>query len=115
MPNTCSQIFIQIVFAVKGRQNFITENVREEMQKYISGIIAAEKKQKLYAIYCMPDNTHILVSIQPDLTISNMVRDIKSNSSSWLKNKFSFLQSFSAGGFWCFFLFKITGAAGCKL
>jgi len=95
MPNTYSQIFIQIVFAVKGRRNFITENVREEIQKYISGIIAAEKKQKLYAIYCMPDHTHILISIQPDLTISNIVRDIKSNSSSWLKNKFSFLQAFS--------------------
>jgi REP element-mobilizing transposase RayT len=95
MANTYSQIFIQIVFAVKGRQNFITENVREETQKYISGIIASEKKQKLYAIYCMPDHTHILVSIQPDLTISNLVRDIKSNSSSWLKNKFSFLKMFS--------------------
>src|SRR4051812_45646558 len=95
MPNIYSQIFIQIVFTVKGRQNFIIENVREETQKYISGIVASEKKQKLYAIYCMPDHTHILVSIQPDLTISNLVRDIKSNSSSWLKNKFPFLQIFS--------------------
>ena len=66
-----------------------------ETQKYISGIIAAEKKQKLYAIYCMPDHTHIFVSMQPDLVTSDLVRDIKSNSSSWLKNKFSLLQTFS--------------------
>src|SRR5436190_10274075 len=62
MPNTYSQLYIQIVFAVKGRQNFITENIREETQKYMSGIIA-ENRQKLYAIYCMPDHTHILISM----------------------------------------------------
>jgi len=102
MPNTYSQIFIRIVFA-KGRQNLITENVREETQKYISGIIATETRQKLDAIYCMPDHTRILASIQPDLTISNLVKDIKSNSSSWLKNKFSFLKLFSwQEGFGCF-------------
>ena len=81
MPNTYSQLYIQIVFAVKGRQAFIKEKFREELQKYISGIIA-EKKQKLYAIYCMPDHTHILVSMKPDIAISDLVRDIKSNSSS---------------------------------
>jgi len=59
MPNTYSQIFIQIVFAVKGRQNFITETIREETQKYVSGIVS-ENKQKLYAIYCMADHTHLL-------------------------------------------------------
>jgi putative transposase len=94
MPNTYSQIFIQIVFTVKGRQNFINENIREEIQKYISGIIA-ETKQKLYAIYCMPDHTHILVSMQPNLAISDLVKDIKVNTSSWIKKKSPFLQSFA--------------------
>lgn len=86
MPNTYHQLYIQIVFAVKGRQNFIKEAFREEVQKYISGIIA-EKKQKIYAIYCMPDHTHIFVSINPDISISDLTRDIKSNSSSFIKNK----------------------------
>ncbi|MBK8611156.1 MAG: IS200/IS605 family transposase [Chitinophagaceae bacterium] len=93
MANTYSQLYIQIVFAVKGRQSFIKENFREELQKYMSGIIS-EKKQKLYAIYCMPDHTHILVSIQPDLAISDLVRDIKSNSSSFVKAK-GFAEEFS--------------------
>ncbi|MEO5781963.1 MAG: transposase, partial [Ginsengibacter sp.] len=68
MPNTYSQLYIQIVFAVKGRHSYIDESFRDELQKYISGIIK-EKKQKLYAIYCMPDHTHILVSIKPDIAI----------------------------------------------
>lgn len=86
MPNTYSQLYIQIVFAVKGRAAFIKESFRVELQKYIAGIIA-EKKQKLYAIYCMPDHSHILVSIKPDISISDLVRDIKANSSSFIKEK----------------------------
>jgi putative transposase len=101
MPNTYSQIYIQIVFAVKGRQNFIKESFREEVQKYMSGIIN-NKKQKLYAIYCMPDHTHLLVSIKPDIAISKLVRDIKANTTSFIKEKrfandvFSWQEGFGA-------------------
>jgi REP element-mobilizing transposase RayT len=94
MANTYSQIYIQIVFAVKARQNFIKETFREELQKYMTGIIT-NKKQKLYAIYCMPDHTHILVSIKPDVSISDLVRDIKANSSSFIKEKNLVSNSFS--------------------
>lgn len=93
MPNTYSQLYIQIIFAVKGRQHFIKESFRVELQKYMSGIIA-EKKQKLYAIYCMPDHTHILISIKPDIAISLLVGTIKSNSSSFIKDK-NFEKNFS--------------------
>ena len=55
MPNTYSQLYIQTVFSVKGRQHFISEFFREELQKYITGTIA-NKGQKLYTIYCMPDH-----------------------------------------------------------
>ena len=93
MPNTYSQIYIQIVFAVKGRESVIKENFREELQKYISGIIS-NRNQKLFAIHCMPDHVHILVSIKPDIAISNLVRDIKANSSSFIKEK-EFVKKFS--------------------
>ncbi len=86
MPNTYSQLYVQIVFAVKGRQCFINESFREELQKYIAGIIE-NKKQKLFAIYCMPDHVHILVSMKPALAVSDLVRDIKANSSSFIKEK----------------------------
>ena len=101
MSNTYSQIYIQIVFAVKGRECFIKESFREELQKYMAGIIA-NKKQKLYSIYCMPDHTHILVSMKPDMPISDLARDIKANSSSFIKEKkfvnslFSWQEGFGA-------------------
>jgi REP element-mobilizing transposase RayT len=101
MANTYSQIYIQIVFAVWHRENFIKETFREELQKYITGIVT-NKKQKLYAIYCMPDHTHLFLSMRPNLAISDLVRDIKSNSTSFIKeNKwgndfFSWQEGFGA-------------------
>ncbi len=94
MPNTYTQLYVQIIFAVQGRKHFIKEDIREEVQQYISGIIAS-KKQKLYAIYCMPDHTHIFLSHQPNVAISDITRDIKSGSSGWIKEKFPSLQSFA--------------------
>lgn len=70
MANTYQQLYIQIVFAIKGRYNFIKEPFREELQKYIAGTID-NKKQKLYEIYCMPGHAHILVSMLPNVSVSN--------------------------------------------
>jgi REP element-mobilizing transposase RayT len=94
MPSTYSQLYVQIIFAVKGRQHFITENIREEVQKYIAGIIES-KQQKLYAIWCMPDHTHTFISLKPNIAISDITRDIKANSSNWIKERFPSLQTFA--------------------
>jgi putative transposase len=94
VPNTYSQVYIQIVFAVKGRLHFITELMREDLQRFITGIIQ-QKKQKLMALYCMPDHVHVFVSIQPSITISDLVRDIKANSTLWIKSNFKQMQGFS--------------------
>ena len=83
MANTYSQIHIQIIFTVKGREQLIKEEHREELQKYITGIIT-NKNQKLLAIYCMPDHTHIFMGVRPNIAISDLVRDIKANSSSYI-------------------------------
>lgn len=101
MANTFSQLFVHIVFTVKGRVNLIKEPFRNKIEKYIAGIIA-NKKQKLYAIYCMPDHIHLLVSISPSISVSDLVRDIKSSSSSfissnkWVMGKFSWQEGFGA-------------------
>lgn len=83
MANTYTQILVQIVFAVKGRQNLISEKHREPIEKYICGIVA-NKKSKPLAIYCNPDHCHILIGLHPSVSISEMARDIKANSSKWI-------------------------------
>ncbi len=101
MPNTYSQIYIQIVFTVKGRENLIDKNHKEELQKFISGIVQ-NRKQKLLAIYAMPDHIHILVGIKPNIAISDLVRDIKAGSSKfindnrWINGKFNWQEGFGA-------------------
>lgn len=86
MANTYSQIYLHIVFSVKGRQNLIQNSWKEELHKYICGIING-KKQKVYAIGGMADHIHILISIKPDTAVSDLVRDIKANSSKWINEK----------------------------
>lgn len=86
MANTYTNLFIQIVFAVKGRQNLITPNIREELHKYITGIVS-HRNQKLYAVFAMPDHVHILVSMSPNISVSDLVRDIKAGSSKFINDK----------------------------
>jgi putative transposase len=86
MANTFTQIYIHLVFSVKGRQNLIHQKWKEELYKYICGIVSG-KEQKVYAIGGISDHIHILVSIKPNITISDLVRDIKTNSSKWINEK----------------------------
>jgi REP element-mobilizing transposase RayT len=101
MANTFTQIYIQIVFAVKGRQNLIQRAYKEELHQYIAGIIR-NKKQKLYAINAMPDHIHIFISVKPNIAISDLVRDIKNNSSKfinhkgWVAGKFQWQEGYGA-------------------
>ena len=83
MPNTYSQIYGQIVFAVKSRENFILEERIHQLEKYMCGIVS-NKKSKPLAVYCNPDHTHILIGLHPSISISDMARDIKANSSKWI-------------------------------
>ena len=86
MANTYSQLYIHIIFAVKGRQSLISAKWKEEIYKYITGI-TTNKGQKLIAINGMPDHIHILIGLKPDKSISDLVRDIKSNSSKFINDK----------------------------
>ena len=86
MSNTYTQIYIHIVFAVKGRQNLIPKEHKTELHGYIMGIIT-NKKQTVIQINSMPDHIHILVGITPDTPVSNLVRDIKANSSKFINQK----------------------------
>lgn len=86
MANTFSQIYIQTVFAVSGRISLITSDFKEELHKYITGIVT-KQGQKLISINGMPDHLHILIGLKPSMALANLVRDIKSDSSEWINKK----------------------------
>ena len=94
MPDTFSQIYIQYVFAVKGRENLIKPSVQDELYKYIAGIVEG-KDQKSLAVNGMPDHVHILVGLKPAMRISDLIRDIKNNSANFINEKGILKQKFS--------------------
>lgn len=101
MPNTYSQIFIQIVFTVQGRHNIIPKRNREELHKYITGIVQ-KRDHKMLSVFCMPDHVHLLIGLRPSAAIADLVRDIKSASSGfineqkWIVGKFSWQEGYGA-------------------
>ena len=84
--STYSQIYIQIVFAVKNRQASIANSWQEELYKYVTGIVQ-NKGQKMLAINGMPDHIHILIGMKPSCCLSDLVREIKKSSNSFVKEK----------------------------
>lgn len=101
MSSTFSQIYIQVVFAVKGRENLIHYSWEEELYKYISGIVR-NKEQKMLAINGMPDHIHFLIGMKPSCCLSDLVREIKKSSNEFirehkfLKSKFYWQEGFGA-------------------
>ena len=101
MSGTFSQIYIQVVFAVKGRENLIGKAWKEELHKYIAGIIKG-KEQKPIIVNGMPDHIHAFIGLKPSKAISDLVRDIKNNSSNFInekkliKGKFSWQEGYGA-------------------
>jgi REP element-mobilizing transposase RayT len=86
MAGTFSQIYIQVVFAVKGRESLIQSDWEEELHKYIAGIVQ-NKEQKMLAINGMPDHLHFLIGMKPSCCLSDLVREIKKASNEFIKEK----------------------------
>ena len=102
MAGTFTQIYIQIVFAVKGRENMIARSWKEDLNKYIAGIING-KGQKTIIVNGMPDHIHAFVGLKPSMPISDLVRDLKNNSTKFINNNKLVKSKFSwQGGYGAF-------------
>ena len=83
MPGTFTQIYIQVVFAVKHRECVIHPRWEQDLYKYITGIVQSNG-HKLLAINGMPDHLHIFINMRPDQSVSELVQKVKANSSRWI-------------------------------
>ena len=101
MANTYTQLYIHIIFSVKQRTFLIKDEWREELHKYITGIIQ-NKGHKMLAVNSMPDHVHIFIGMKPHECLSDLVRDIKASSSKWInerkpmRGKFSWQEGYGA-------------------
>ncbi|QAA81081.1 IS200/IS605 family transposase [Aequorivita sp. H23M31] len=83
---TFSQIYIQLIFAVKGRGSLILPSWEDELYKYITGIVQ-NKNQKMLAINGVPDHIHILIGMKPACCLSDLVREVKKSSNKFINEK----------------------------
>ena len=101
MPNTYSQIHVHVVFTVARRQNLIHHEFKDNLYRYITGIIQ-KRGHKLLAINGMPDHVHLLIGFRPEAALSDLIRDVKSfsarhiNESGWLCEHFKWQEGFGA-------------------
>ena len=101
MAGTYSQLYVQVVFCVKGRENLIGTAWKDDLYKYIAGIIKG-KEQKAIIVNGMPDHLHVFIGLKPSIAISDLVRDIKNNSSNFINEskfvngRFSWQQGYGA-------------------
>lgn len=101
MAGTFSQVYIQIVFAVNGRSNLLQEPWREEVFKYMAGIIKG-KNQKSIIVNGVSNHVHLFIGLKPSMSVSDLVRDVKNNSTNfindrkWISGKFSWQEGFGS-------------------
>ena len=99
MANTFSQIYLQFVFAVESRKALIAKEHKEELHKYITGLVH-HRKAKMLAIHCMPDHAHLFVGFKPTILISDFVKEIKVetnefiNHKKWVRGKFNWQERY---------------------
>jgi len=86
MANTYTQIHIHTIFAVQNRLSLIQKEWQDELYKYIAGIIT-NNGHKLLQIGGMPDHVHILFGMKPTQSLSDLMQDIKGDSSLWINKK----------------------------
>jgi|GEM_PF-1846388 len=115
MADPFTQIYIQLVFAVRYREALIRPEFKTELYKYIGGIFR-NQEQKLLAINGMSDHIHIFFSMKPNINLSHFVRDIKSDSSTFInENKLSVLPTFCLSeAMFEFFMLKYQWRMQCS-
>ena len=86
MANSYTQIHIQFVFAVKYRAVIISDEWKERLHQYITGIFQ-ENKHKMLQVNSMPDHIHIFIGMRPHQSISSLIQIVKTESSKWIKEQ----------------------------
>ncbi len=101
MGNTYTQIHVHFIFAVKFRKSMIQPEWRERLYQYIIAIVK-NNGHKMLIINGMPDHVHLLIGLRPEQSISNLIKDVKCNSSKWIneqnftREKFAWQEGYGA-------------------
>ena len=87
MPQSLSSLIFHFVFSTRHRRALISREIEPELHKYIAGVLRS-KQGRLLTAGGMPDHLHLLASLDRQISVSEALRDIKSNSSRWIRGHF---------------------------
>ncbi len=86
MPQSLSSILIHLIFSTKHRQPLVTAQVEPDLYAYMAGILQ-EKRCPALTIGGMPDHVHVLFLLARTRSVSEVVEDLKKDSSKWMKTQ----------------------------
>jgi REP element-mobilizing transposase RayT len=100
-PGVFTQLHIQLVFAVKHRDRLLNDDIRKEVFSYMSGIVT-NLKDKSIIINGVSDHVHVFLGLNPSVSISDTIWELKRssslfiNSNEWFKSKFNWQDGYGA-------------------
>lgn len=86
MANTYRQLYVQFVFAVSGRKHLIPKSYKEDVHRYITGVVQA-RKHKMIQVHCMPDHTHLFIGLHPSQSIADLAEEVKTAATKYIKQQ----------------------------
>ena len=113
MPQSLSSILIHLIFSTKHREPFITPEIESELHPYIASVFRALKSPAL-AIDGTRDHVHTLFALSRVITIADLVEEVKTESSKWIKTKGSEFKAFHWQSGYGAFFHKPIACGGCE-
>ena len=86
MPNTFTQIHLQLIFAVQNRESLIAREWKHELYKYFT-VIIQHAGHKMIIVNGMPDHVHVVMGMRPTQSLSDLMKHLKGDSSKWINEK----------------------------
>lgn len=94
MSHTYTQLLYHFVFSMHERRPWLSSEVRSRVHQYLGGAIRGENGVALI-VGGVADHVHILARLRQDVAISDVMRNVKANSSAWIHETFPTLDLFS--------------------
>jgi REP element-mobilizing transposase RayT len=94
MAHSLTSVLVHIVFSTSGRAPLLTDAIRPDLHAYLGGILR-ELRATPIAIGGTADHVHLLIPLPPDLALADCTRVVKTNSSRWVKERWTQRRSFA--------------------
>ena len=101
MANTYTQIYMHVIFAVKGRESVICPEWQDELYRYMAGALKNHGHTP-YTINSVEDHVHLLFGMTPKESLSDLVQSLKIQTTKYIKEQFGCLNFAWQSGFGAF-------------